>query len=130
MAVNVRHAPMLRAHEPLPGKPSVISLRQRLCQRQQALEIPMERPSRVDSTIAENGVLDQAKSNTWQSETDKRAARDGDATPVRDDLHQGLPRDGQLLDAETVGRGLEMSLQIVPGKIACRQIGHHAVPTS
>jgi hypothetical protein len=65
MAVSVRHASMLRAHEPLPGEPSVISLRERLCQRKQVLETPMKRPSRVDSTIAENGVLNQAKNNAW-----------------------------------------------------------------
>jgi hypothetical protein len=103
MAVSVRHAPMLRAHEPLPGEPSVISLRERLCQRQQVLEIPMERPSRVDSTIAENSVLDQAKGNTRQSVTDMRAACDGDTVPMRDDLHQRFPSDGQLLDLEVAG---------------------------
>ena len=103
MAVNVRHAPMLRAHEPLPGEPSVISLRERLCQRQQVLEIPMERPSLVDSTIAENSILDQAKGNTRQSVTDMRAACDGDTVPMRDDLHQRFPSDGQLLDLEVAG---------------------------
>ncbi len=53
----------------------------------------MERTSRVDSTIAENSILDQTKNNAWQSVTDMRAACDGDAIPMRDDLHQRFPRD-------------------------------------
>ena len=60
----------------------------------------MERPSLVDSTIAENSILDQAKGNTRQSVTDMRAACDGDTVPMRDDLHQRFPSDGQLLDLE------------------------------
>jgi hypothetical protein len=111
---------MLRAHEPLPGEPSAISLRERLCQRQQALEVPMERPSRVDSTIAENSILDPAKSNAWQSVTDMRAACDGDAVPMRDDLHQRFPSDGQLLDLEVSGRSLEVSHQVTLREIAGR----------
>jgi hypothetical protein len=120
MVVSVRHAPMLRAHEPLPSEPSVISLGERLCQRQQALEIPMERPSLVDSTIAENGVLNQAKNNAWQTVTDMRAACDGDAVPMRDDLHQRFPSDRQLLDLEVSGRSLEVSHQVTLREFAGR----------
>lgn len=80
----------------------------------------MERPSRVDSTIAENSILDQAKSNAWQSVTDMRAACDRDAVPMCDDLHQRFPSDGQLLDLEVSGRSLKVSHQVTLREIAGR----------
>lgn len=85
----------------------------------------MERPSRMDSTIAENSILDQAKRNAWQTVTDMRAACDGDAVPMRDDLHQRFPSDGQLLDLEVSGRSLEVSHEVSLREIARRQISHH-----
>ena len=88
----------------------------------------MERPSRVDCTIAENCILDPAKSNAWQSVTDMPAACDCDAVPMRDDLHQRFPSDGQLLDLEVSGRSLEVSHQVTLREIARRQISHHKVP--
>jgi hypothetical protein len=60
-------------------------------------------PTRVDRIKAENGVLDQSKSNSWHPVSDMRAGCDGDAVPMRDDLHQRFPSEGQLLDPEVSG---------------------------
>lgn len=88
----------------------------------------MERPSRVDSTIAENCILDQAKSDAWHSVTDMRATRDGDAAAMRNDLHQRFSSDGQLLDLKVAGRSLEASHQVSLREVTGRQMGHHKVP--
>jgi hypothetical protein len=81
----------------------------------------------VDGTIAKHGVLDPAEGNAGKAEPDMGAARDGDATAVRNDLHQRLPRHRKLLDAECITRTLELPLQISFREIARRQVSHNKV---
>ena len=111
---------MLRAEETLPDEPILISLREGFSQRKKAFEIPMERPARVDSAIAKYGVLNQAKLNAGEFQPDMGATCDRDAAAVRNDLHERLSRDGQLLDARAMRSSPEMPFQISLCEIARR----------
>jgi hypothetical protein len=48
----------------------------------------------MNSAIAEHGVLNQAEGDAGMAESDMSAARECDATAVRNDLHQRFPRHG------------------------------------
>jgi hypothetical protein len=82
----------------------------------------------MNRAISEQGVLDQAEGDAGMAEPDMRAARECNATAVRDDLHQRFPCHGQLLDTQSVRWGVEMTPKVILCKMARRQVSHHEVP--
>jgi hypothetical protein len=64
------------------------------------------------------------------AEPDMSAARECDASAVRNDLHQRFPRHGQLLDTQSVMWGLEITPKVILCEMARWQVGHHEVPIS